>query len=68
MCYLNDFYDISLIVAEFKKLDGARYSKEIHPMTQVKKLTKIISEKVRFASIRGLIEMILTFWGKRVLV
>ena len=34
MCYLNDFYDISLIVAEFKKLDGARYSKEIHPMTK----------------------------------
>ena len=40
MCYLNDFHDIGLIVAEFKKLEGARYPKEIPPMTLGQKVDK----------------------------
>ena len=34
MCYLKNYHDIGVIVAEFKKLEGARYPKKIHWMTQ----------------------------------
>ena len=47
MCYLNDFYDISLIVAEFKKLDGARYSKEMHLLSQGQKVDKNHYQKAK---------------------
>ena len=43
------------IVAELKKLQGARYPKKIDWMAASQKLTKSYYEKLRFALIRGYI-------------
>ena len=53
VCYLNNYEDTQSIVAEFKKLEGARYQKEIGRMAPSQKLTKFKSKELRFASNRG---------------
>ena len=40
VCYLNDYEDTQSIVAEFKKIVGARYPKEISRMALSKKMIK----------------------------
>ena len=53
VCYLNNYEDTQSIVAEFKIIEGARYSEEIGRMAPSQKLTKFKSKKLRFASNRG---------------
>ena len=53
VCYLNNYEDTQSIVAEFKIIEGARYSEEISRMAPSQKLTKFKSKELRFASNRG---------------
>ena len=56
MCYLNNYEDTQSIVAEFKKLEGVRYSKEIGRIAVSQKLTKFKSKELRIASNRSHID------------
>ena len=68
MCYLNNYEVTQSIVAELKKLEGARYLKEIGWVAPSQKLTKFNHEDLRFALFRGHIEIVSIFWYKRALV
>lgn len=50
VCYLNNYEVTQSIVAELKKLEGARYVKEINWVAPSQKLTKFNYQKLRFAS------------------
>ena len=56
VCYLNNYEDTQSIVAEFKKLEGVRYTKEIGRIAPSQKLTKFKSKVLRIASNRGHID------------
>ena len=62
MCYLNNYEATQSIVAELKKLEGARYQKEIGSVAPSQNLTKSNQEKLRFASFRSHIVMVFIFW------
>ena len=49
-------------MAELKKLEGARYQKEIGSVAPSQNLTKSNQEKLRFASFRSHIVMVFIFW------
>ena len=51
--YLNNYDDTQSIVAEFKKLEGARYRKKIASDAPDQKLTEPELKSLRIASIRG---------------
>ena len=53
VCYLNNYEDTQSIVAEFKILEGVRYTKEIGKKGLSQKLTKFKSKLLRIASNRG---------------
>ena len=68
MCYLNNYEVTQSIVAELKKLEGARYPKENGEVALIQKLTKFNHENLRFASFRGHTVIVFIFWLKMALV
>ena len=59
VCYLNKYEVTQSIVAELKKLEGARYLKEIGWVAPSQKLTKFNYQKLRFASNRSHIKRLI---------
>ena len=56
VCYLNNYEDTKSIMAEFKKIKGVRYPKEIGSMAPSQKLTKFKPKELRIASNCGHID------------
>ena len=61
VCYLNNYEVTQSIVAELKKLEDARYQKEIGRAAASQKLTKFNQENLKFASFRSHIVIVFIF-------